>query len=81
MLNNILYDFINLFVSYREEEEQVLSGVKLAVAMVSLLILIVALILALRNCRIIPAMAPQAMLPAAVAKSVSKLASSELNMT
>ncbi|KAL4654968.1 hypothetical protein ACB092_01G418100 [Castanea dentata] len=32
-------------------EEPVLSGVKLAVAMVSLLILIVALIVALRNCK------------------------------
>ena len=42
---NIWYNFIDLFVTYREE--QVLSWVKLAVAMVSLLILIVAL----RNCK------------------------------
>ena len=42
---NIWYNFIDLFVTYREE--QVLSWVKLAVAKVSLLILIVAL----RNCK------------------------------
>ena len=42
---NIWYNFIDLFVTYREE--QVLSWVKLAVAMVNLLILIVAL----RNCK------------------------------
>ena len=46
---NIRYSFTNIFVSYREQ--QVLSGVKLAVAMVSLLILVVALIVALRNCK------------------------------
>ena len=42
---SIWYNFIDLFVTYREE--QVLSWVKLAVAMVNLLILIVAL----RNCK------------------------------
>ena len=45
---NILYNFIDLFVTYRaHREEQVLSWVKLAVAMVIPLILIVAL----RNCK------------------------------
>ena len=79
---NILYNFIDLFVTYRaHREEQVLSWVKLAVAMVIPLILIVAL----RNCKNNSSNGAQSDVITSsnrpTTKSLSNLPSLELNMT